>query len=102
VGNSWRPPLRARRGGWDRCADLLEGAAWAYIGDGFVDIGVSRLRLLLEQRRHRHDHAALAIAALRHVVIDPGLLHAMQRAVLGEALDRGDLLAFGLADGQRA
>ena len=58
-----------------------------------VDVGVGRLRLLLEQRRHRHDHAGLAIAALRHVVVDPGLLHLVQHAVLGETLDGGDLLA---------
>src|SRR5829696_4289838 len=51
---------------------------------------------------HRHDHAGLAIAALRHVVIEPGLLHLVKDPVLGEAFDRGDLLAFSFADRQRA
>src|ERR1700751_308451 len=54
----------------DRLAHLLEGAAAADIGDGVVDVGVGRLRLLLEECRHRHDHSALAIAALRNVVVD--------------------------------
>src|SRR5947207_15573581 len=46
-------------------AHLLEGAAAADVGDGIIDIGVGRLRPVLEQRRDRHDHAALAITALR-------------------------------------
>src|ERR1700679_3584929 len=50
------------RGGVDCLAHLLEGAAAANIGDGVVHIGVGRLRLVLEQCRDRHDHAALAIA----------------------------------------
>src|SRR5439155_10293447 len=45
-----------------------------------------------------HDHAALAIAALRHIVGDPGLLHLVQCAIAGEAFDGGDLLAGGFAD----
>src|ERR1700736_5413679 len=82
------------RGGVDRLAHLLEGAAAADIGDGFVDVLVGRLRLFLERRPHRHDHSALAIAALRNVVGDPGLLHLVQGAVRGsQSFDGGDLLA---------
>src|SRR6266446_9113722 len=65
-------------GGVDCLAHLLEGAAAADIGDGFVDVLVGRLRLLLEKRRHRHDHAGLAIPALRNVIGDPGLLDFVQ------------------------
>src|SRR5215207_8883543 len=61
------------RGGVDRLADLLEGPASADIGDGLVDVLVGRLRLHLEKCGDRHDHAALAIAALRNGVGDPGL-----------------------------
>src|SRR5260370_1839441 len=86
------------RDGVDRLAHLLEGAAAADIGDGFVDVLVGRLRLVLEQGRHRHDHAALAIAALRHVVGDPGLLHLVQGAFARRPLGGGDLFAGGLAD----
>src|SRR5258708_4773518 len=86
------------RGGVDRLAHLLEGAAAADIGDGVVDVLVGRLRVVLEQGPPRHDHAALAIATLRNVGLDPGLLHLVQRPVGGETLDRGDLLAAGFAD----
>src|SRR5262249_42799847 len=87
----------------DRPAPPLEGAAAADIGDGVVDILVGRLRLFLKQRRHGHDHAALAIAALRHVAGNPGLLHLVQLAIrAGQALDGGDLLAGGFADGHTA
>src|SRR6476661_9483463 len=86
------------RDGVNCLAHLLEGSASADIGDSLVDILVGRPRLVLEQRRHRHDHAGLAIAALRNVIGDPGLLDLVQRAVCGETLDRGDLLAGGFAD----
>src|ERR1700682_4197648 len=86
------------RGGVDCLAHLLEGAAAANIGDGFVDVLVGRLRLLLEKRRHRHDHAGLAISALRNVVVDPGFLHLVQCAIGGQSLNGGDLLATGFAD----
>src|SRR3954471_4314363 len=86
------------RSGVDCLANLLEGSASANIGDGLVDIRIGRLRLLLEKRRHGHDHAALAIAALWNVVGDPGLLHLVQCAIGGEAFNRGDLFAGGLAD----
>src|ERR1700683_5291732 len=86
------------RGGVDRFAHLLEGAAAADIGDGVVDILIGRLWLVLQQCAARHDHAALAIAALRHVVGNPGQLH-LVRGVLGrQPLDGGDLLAGGVAD----
>src|SRR5436189_285563 len=86
------------RGGVDCLADLLEGPASADIGDGLVDVLVGRLGLLFEKRRDRHDHAALAIAALRHIVGHPGMLHLVQGAVAGETFDHGDLLADGFAD----
>src|SRR5882724_6305626 len=86
------------RSGVDCLANLLEGPATADIGNGLVDILIAGLRLFLEQRRNRHDHAALAITALRHVVGHPGLLHLVQCAIACEAFDRGDLLAGGFAD----
>ena len=45
-----------------------------------VDLVVGRIRNLREQPGHRHDHARLAVAALRHLVVDPGLLHFVERA----------------------
>src|SRR5215471_12603922 len=85
------------RGGVDRLAHLLEGAAAADIGDGLVDVLVGRIRLVLEQGRHGHDHSALAIAALRDFIRDPGLLHLVQRTVGCKTFDCGDLLAGRVA-----
>ena len=62
----------------DGRADALVGAAAADVaGHRGVDVGVGGLRLRGEQRRGRHDLAGLAVAALRHVELDPGLLHRM-------------------------
>ena len=94
--------LHALAAAWIAGAHALEGAAAADVGDRRVDVGVGRLRLLLEQRRDRHDHAALAVAALRNIVIDPGLLHLVQHAVLREPFDRGDLLAGHRGERHRA
>jgi hypothetical protein len=54
------------------------------------------------QRSGRHDHSALTIAALRHVEVEPGLLHRVQLAVLSQGLDRGDILGADGTDGHLA
>src|SRR5262249_33856664 len=95
------PPSHVR-GFVDRGADLLIGAAAADVGDLSIDVGIGRLRLRFEQRRHRHDHPALAVAALRHIVIDPGLLDLGETAVVGEPFDGDDLFALGGARRERA
>src|SRR6195952_350266 len=86
------------RGGVDGLAHLLEGAAAADIGDGFIDVLIGRFGLLLEKCRHRHDHAALAISALRNVIGNPGLLYLVRGALRGQAFDGGNLLAVRIAD----
>src|ERR1700737_742970 len=91
-------PSNVRGGGMNRLARLLEGAAAADIGNGLVDVLIGRLRLLLEQRGDGHDHAALAIATLRHIVVDPGLLHLVQGPVRRQPFNGGDLLADRFAD----
>src|SRR5512146_1773997 len=61
------------RGAVDGRADARVGAAAADVaGHRLVDVGVARVRLGLEQRHRAHDLARLAVAALRHVVGDPG------------------------------
>ena len=45
-----------------------------------------------EQRGRGHDLAGLAEAALRDVLVDPRLLHRVQRVAVGQALDRRDRL----------
>src|SRR5262245_16229418 len=74
-------------------ANLLIGAAPADIGERAIDVRIGRLGLVLEQSCHRHDHPALAVAALRHVVVEPSLLDLGEDAVDGKAFDGGDLLA---------
>ena len=86
----------------DRRARLLERAAAANVCDRLVDIGVGRLRLFVEEGGDGHDHAALAIAALRNVVLDPRFPHLVQDAVLGQPLDGGDLPADSIRDGDAA
>ena len=84
--------------GVDRLAHLLEGAAAADVGDRIVDILVARFWLFLEKCCDRHDHATLAVTALRYIVFNPGLLHLVQPAILGEAFNCRDVLAFDEAD----
>src|SRR5882762_11245455 len=83
---------RSLRGAMDGGADALVGAAATNIGHRRVDIGVRGMRILREQGRGGHDLPRLAVAALRHVLRDPRLLHGV-RAVLGQAFDGGHALA---------
>src|SRR5262245_48659487 len=71
-----------------RAAQPLIGAATADIGEIGVDIGIGRIGVALEISRRRHDLAGLAVAALRHLLGEPGLLHRMP-AVGGKTFDGG-------------
>src|SRR5271168_4075423 len=64
-------------GAMDRGAQPWIGAAAADIGQVVVDIGVGRVRDRLQQRHGGHDLAGLPIAALRHILGDPGALYRM-------------------------
>src|SRR5216683_8250265 len=77
-------------------------------GQPLADLAVARVRIILEQRRRGHHPAIDAIAALRHLLVDIGLLDRMRllgRAEPGEGLDlaagdrreRGDAGANGSA-----
>src|SRR5438874_3507421 len=92
---------RSLRGAMDGGADPLVGAAATDIGHRRVDVGVRGMRILREQRRGGHDLPRLTVAALRHVLFDPGPLHCV-RAVLGQAFDRGDALAREGGHGENA
>src|SRR6202035_3505246 len=69
-------PLRFARGRVDRGADALIGSATGDVGHERVDVVVGRLRVLVE----------------------PGLLHRVQLAVLRQRLDGGDLLGADRSD----
>src|SRR6266404_1117579 len=90
------------RSGVDRFAHLLEGPAATDVGDRCVDVGIGRIRLLCQERGCGHDHSRLAVAALRHVVLEPRLLDPVERAFLRQAFDRHDALAFDLRHRRRA
>src|SRR5207302_4295739 len=69
--------LAGLRRGMNRSADPRISAAAADVGHRLVDVLVGRIGLLAQQRDRREDLPALAVAALRHLVLDPGLLHRM-------------------------
>src|SRR5499427_5877137 len=86
----------------------MRAAAALEPGEGVLDLGVGRLLLLIEQRRRGHDPAVDAVAALRHLLLDIGLLDRvwlLRRAETGERddlagahrRDRGDAGAYGRA-----
>src|ERR1041385_3599485 len=91
-------------------SDLLDGGPDAEVRTApaqvsahrLVDVSVSRVRVLVEERHGLHDLASLAVATLRHVVVDPGLLHRVQRAALGQTVDGRDFLALDGAHGRDA
>ena len=83
----------------DRLADALIGAAATDVRDGGVDVVIVGLRVRLQQCGGGHDLAGLAVAALRHVVLQPGDLHRMAEAIGRQALDGGDLRVADRAAG---
>src|SRR5712691_5753184 len=87
VTSVWAPISRLLRRAMDGGADPLVGAAAADVGHRGVDIGVARAAVLGEQRRGSHDLPRLAVAALRHVLGDPGPLHPVA-AARRQPLDR--------------
>src|SRR6266571_2080650 len=87
-------PLLAVRRVLDSLADSHISTAAADVpGHGGVDIAVGRVGLGREQGRRGHDLAGLAIAALRHLQRDPGLLDLLAGGCGTDGLDRGDALA---------
>src|SRR5882672_3021657 len=87
-------PLLAVRRVLDSLADSHIGAAATDVPrHGGVDIAIGRLGIGGEQRRRGHDLAGLAIAALRHLELDPGLLDLSAGCCGTDGLDRGDALA---------
>ncbi len=61
-----------------------------------ANLRVGGVRVLVEQRLGGEDLPVLAEAALRHLLVDPRLLHRMQPAVLRQAFERRDLGALHL------
>ena len=80
----------------DGFADAGVRAAAADVGDGGIELLVGGRGIRGEKSADGHDHAGLAVAALRDLMIDPGLLHWSGRGA-AEAFDGGD---FGVGGGR--
>lgn len=79
----------------DRRLDPVVGAAAADVaGHGRLDLLVAGRGVALQQRRGRHDLPALAVAALRHADVQPGLLDDFADLVGVQVVDGGDLPAL--------
>src|ERR1700704_2626919 len=69
----------------------MRAAAALEPGKGVLDLGVRRLLLLIEQRCRSHDPAVDAVAALRNLLLDIGLLDRMRLFRRAEAGERHHL-----------
>lgn len=76
----------------NRGAYPLVGAAAADIAHGRVDVGIGGVGRTRKQRGGGHQHAALAIAALGHLLGDPGLLQRMGMLGAAQRFDGADVL----------
>ena len=88
-------------GAADGLPDSRVGSAAAEVEHAPGELLVAGVRAALQQRDGGHDLPGLAVAALRHLLLDPRQLHGVG-AVLGQPLDGGDVLARRLADGHAA
>src|SRR5829696_1142824 len=111
------PPLRTAR---REKRDVLIGAFMSaslsgcrhyrphhpHMGSAAAEISVKRranfalagLLLLRQQRGRAHDHAAGAVAALRHLLLDEGGLDRVRRRCRAESLERGYSFASRIRD----
>ena len=86
--------LRLCRGALDRADDAgMRAAAAEIVGERLLDLGLARLLVLREEGRRLHDHAVDAVAALRGLFVDEGLLHRMRLLRRAEPFERHDLLS---------
>jgi len=76
----------------NRLPDAMVTAAAASVRHRRVDIGVGRVGASLQQGERAHDHAGLAVAALRRIEFLPCNLDRMA-AIGRDSFDRGDFLA---------
>ena len=72
----------------------IGGAAAEISAHVLADVGVAVGMAFVDAGDRRHDLPGRAVAALEGVVIDEGLLHRMQLAVLRETFDRRDHFAI--------
>jgi len=84
-----------------RANSLIRSAAADVAAERIVYVRVAWLRIFRQQRSGRHNHAHLAITALRHLLIEPRRLHGV--ASIGrQPFDRGDISSSHRRDPRRA
>jgi len=92
-GGSWRGSFRRgmfRRRLMNGLPDALIGAAAANMAaESFINVRVGGRGIFCKQRGGAHNHADLAVAALRNLVREPCLLHGML-SVGRKSFDGGD------------
>src|SRR6186997_2003990 len=77
----------------DGAHDAGMGAAAAKIlGKRIFDVGFGRLLVLGEESCRLHDHSIDAVAALRGLLVDKGLLHPVRLVRRAKAFQRDNLL----------
>jgi hypothetical protein len=81
-----------RPGVLDCAHDVVVPGASAEVSlDAVPDLVLTRVRVLGEEGRSRHDHARSAIAALEAMALPETLLNRMELAIVGEPLDGRDV-----------
>src|SRR6267143_1080018 len=87
-----RSPFRRHAGGLGDRGDhrRVAGAAAEVARDRVADLLLRRLRVLVEQRRRRHQHAGNAESALGHAVAYERILHRRERSAPRQPLDGRD------------
>src|SRR5712691_4501988 len=97
---------RAAHGGGRRLHRLddvhVARAATEVALETLPDLVIGRVRVLREEVGRGHDEAGGAVAALQAVLVPERLLQRVELAVLGHALDRGEVPALGLDGEHRA
>ena len=86
----------------------MVGTASAQVGHGFVDVGIGGFGFSGQESRSCHEHATLAVAALRDLLFNPSLLQSTGFVGCAQRFDgfdvgscntghRGDARSDGLA-----
>src|SRR5206468_3746671 len=92
-GRSRPPPERSSGHRLDRIDDVLVAGAAADVAlERMPNLVFARLRVLLEEAHGGEHHATRAVATLERVVLVKALLQPMEGSVLGQTLDRADLV----------
>jgi hypothetical protein len=89
---------------------LLNGGDDAWMGStaadislqGLYDFRLTGIGIFLQERDAADNHSGSAIGALECALIEKGLLHRMELAVLLESFDGGDGFSGGVADRELA